>query len=289
VKRVIELLSFYALSLPIAALPYGLARKAGGLLGLSVHSLWRSRRRIALENVRETQRRNLISSSASPEEIVRDNFRHLGLSLMEAVKVYYGLGDRMVKEIPIEGMEHFERAREKGRGVIFITGHCGNWELMALAHSLESCDFGLVARPLDNPYLNKVLERTRRRFGCKVIYKRGALRAIIKTLKAGGSVGILMDQAVLADEGVIIDFLGRPAWTTRTPVALARRTGAPLLPAFIRRTGEGHAIRIYPEVELTGDDTEDTRRLSGFIEDYIRENPTQWLWMHRRWKRAPQG
>jgi KDO2-lipid IV(A) lauroyltransferase len=285
-KDILELLAFYALSLPIAALPSGLARRAGELFGLSVHSLWRSRRLIALENVREAQRKDFISSSMSPEEIVRDNFRHLGLSLVEVVKVYYGLGDRMIKDVHVKGMEHFERARDKGMGIIFITGHCGNWELMALAYSLQSRNVGLVARPLDNPYLNKVLERTRSRFGSKVIYKRGALRKVIKTLKAGGSVGILMDQAVLADEGVVIDFLGRPAWTTRMPVALARRTGSPLLPAFIRRTEKGHEMRMYPEVELTGDDAEDTRRLSAFIEDYIRDNPSQWLWTHRRWKRT---
>lgn len=286
-KNILELLSFYALSLPVAAMPYSLSKKAGELFGLSMYLLWRSRRRIALENVREAQRKNFISPSASAERIVRDNFRHLGLSLVEVVKVYYGLGDCLVRDVSFEGMENFQKAREKGRGVLFITGHCGNWELMALAHSLESGNFGLVARPLDNPYLNRIIERIRSRFGNSVIYKKGALKSIFRTLKAGGSVGILIDQAVIADEGVIIDFLGRPAWTSRMPVALARRTGSPLLPAFIRRTGQGHTITVYPEVELTGDDAEDTKMLSAFIEDYIRENPSQWLWMHRRWKRTP--
>jgi len=151
-----------------------------------------------------------------------------------------------------------------------------------------------VVRPLNNPYLNTLLQKARSRFGNKVIDKKGALRAILATLKDGGIVGILMDQAVLPDEGYVIEFLGRGAWTSRMPALLARKTGAPAVPAFIRRTGKGHEITVYPEISLSQKSNqeeavrEDTERFSRYIEDYIKENPSQWLWMHRRWKRVPQ-
>ncbi|MEK7852919.1 MAG: lysophospholipid acyltransferase family protein, partial [Planctomycetota bacterium] len=99
----------------------------------------------------------------------------------------------------------------------------------------------------------------------------------------------------LSDEGYVIDFLGRGAWTTKMPALIARKTGAAVLPAFIHRTQKGHKIKIYPAVELSdiADKEkaviEDTKRFSGFIERYIKEHPSEWLWIHRRWKRVGQG
>ncbi|GAB4388267.1 MAG: lysophospholipid acyltransferase family protein [Thermodesulfovibrionales bacterium] len=277
--------AFSVLALPLAVLPMGVAMKAGELLGLLAFGLWRSRRRIAVENIRAASAREPFG--AAPEAIARRNFMHMGRSLAEVIKVYYGLGRGLVEAVDIRGEEHFSKAAARGKGVIFVTGHCGNWELMALAVASRVAPVGVVARPLDNPFLNRRLERVRQSYGGAVIYKKGALRNIISMLKAGGAVGILMDQSVLPEEGVLIDFLGRPAWTTRMPAALSRRTSSPVLPIFIRRTPRGHAVTIHPEVELSGDDERDTASLSSYVERHIRENPAEWLWIHRRWKRAP--
>lgn len=283
-KNIFGLLLFFVLSMPIAALPYNLAEKAGEFLGLLVYLLWHKRRRIAVENLKGAVERNALAVSENPEELVKKNFENLGCSLAEVIKLYYGTGGGIVSRVEVEGMDNYRRAKEKGRGVIFIGGHCGNWELLALTFSAKVDKVGVVARPLDNPYLNGLLERTRQRYGNSVIYKQGALRNMISALKSGGIVAILMDQAVLSDEGVVVDFLGAPAWTTRMPATIAKRTSAAVLPIFIRRTEKGHVISIYPEVELAGNDVKDTRKLSGFIEEYIRENPSEWLWLHRRWK-----
>ncbi len=135
----------------------------------------------------------------------------------------------------------------------------------------------------------------RQRHGNSIIAKQGALKVIIKRLREGGSVGILMDQSVLSDEGYVIDFLGRGAWTTKMPALIARKTGAAVLPVFIHRTERGHSLKIYPEVELSNMDDkekaalEDTKKFSGFIEGYIKEHPFEWLWIHRRWKRVGTG
>ncbi|MCL5023975.1 MAG: lysophospholipid acyltransferase family protein [Nitrospirae bacterium] len=281
----------FALSLFLALLPV----RAGGLLGLILYHLWRSRRMIAVGNLKESVALGAMSLSRSPEEVIRENFMNLGRSFLEIIKIYHGMGEEILRKTTITGIEHFEHARAKGKGVLLITGHCGNWELLALLSSYRVAPLSVVVRPLNNPYLDTFLRKARSRFGNRVIEKKGALRAIMATLKAGGFVGILMDQAVLPDEGYVIGFLERGAWTTKMPALLARKTGAPAVPAFIRRTPGGHEITVYPEVALSPKDNqeeavkEDTERFSRYIEDYIRENPSQWLWMHRRWKRVPEA
>jgi KDO2-lipid IV(A) lauroyltransferase len=265
---------FIALSVPLAVLPLRWSMKAGEVLGLLLFYVWGSRRRIAVENLTSTVATGSISLSV--------------------IKIYYGLGSKVLESVGIEGAENFRKAQSKGRGVLFLTGHCGNWELLALISVVRLAPLAVVARPMDNPYLNSLIEKVRRRYGNSVIYKRGALKSILRTFKSNGCVGILMDQAVIPDEGYVIDFLGRGAWTTKMPAIIARKTGAAAVPAFIHRTAKGHTIKIYPEVELSNlDDTEeaireDTIRFSGFVEDYIREHPAEWLWIHRRWKRVRQ-
>lgn len=281
-----ELFIIIAITLPFVLLPV----RAGKVLGLMLYYFWRRRREIAIENVRRAGSSGVITGT--PEEIVRKNFEELGQSIIEIVKIYFGRGKRILDNISFKGLENIEKARNKGKGIIFVTGHCGNWELLALATSLKITPVSVVARRLNNPFLNNLIERLRSRYGNKVIYKKGALREIIKTLRKNGSVGILIDQAVLPEEGVIVDFLGRPAWTTKMPVLIARKTGSPILPVFIRRNGKGQEITIYPEVMLLSDSkeylTENIMRLNTFVEDFIRENPEQWLWIHRRWKRTGQ-
>lgn len=281
-----ELLIIVAITLPFVLLPV----RAGKVLGLMLYYFWRRRRQIALENVRRACSSGIITGT--PEEIIRKNFEELGQSIIEIVKIYFGMGKRILDNISFKGLENIEKAKNKGRGIIFITGHCGNWELLALATSLKITPVSVVARRLNNPLLNNLIERLRSRYGNTVIYKKGALKEIIKTLRENGSVGILIDQAVLPEEGIVVDFLGRPAWTTKMPVLIAKKTGSSILPVFIKRNSKGQEITIYPEVMLLSNNneylTENTRRLNSFVEDFIRGNPEQWLWIHRRWKRTEQ-
>lgn len=280
-------------SLPLALLPHRMSLKAGELLGLSLFRLWKSRRVIATDNVEKAVAQGALAIAKKPEAVARASFAHLGRSFAEVVKVYFGRGDKSMRSVEIRGLEHYRKASEKQRGVMFVTGHCGNWELLALVCGVRVSPISVVARRQNNPYLNRLLERARGRFGNRVIYKQGALRGIVSELKKGGTVGILMDQAVVAEEGIIIDFLGRPAWTTKVPALIARKTGAAAIPAFIHREGPGrHVVTVYPEIELSrsADSDEalvqDTKEFSSRIEKHIQDHPEQWLWMHRRWKRA---
>jgi KDO2-lipid IV(A) lauroyltransferase len=284
----LEACLYVALSIPLAIFPL----KFGEFLGILLFYLWRSRRKIAIENIEKSGVR---CQGLGVRDIAKETFRNLGRSFIEIVKIYYGIGSGIIDSVEFEGTENVYKAKSEGKGILFIAGHCGNWELMAVATSAKLLPSSGIARQINNPYINKLIERVRQRYGNSVIYKKGALKAVMKVLKNNGSVGILMDQAVLSDEGYVIDFLGRGAWTTKMPALIARKTGAAVLPAFIHRTQKGHKIKIYPAIELANVEDkeaavlEDTKKFSGFIERYIKEHPSEWLWIHRRWKRAGQG
>jgi len=280
----IEICIFFLLSFPLSILPLSITRNIGRTLGIGYYFWNKKRRNISIENIKKV--RGFLSTNLEPDEIAMESDKNLGISLMELIKIYYGRGQSIMDSVLIEGLENYERAKSKGKGVIFFTGHCGNWELLALSLGRRCGTIGVTGRPIKNPYLYKIIVRLRGKFGNIAIDKRGALRGMLRLLGRGENIGILIDQAVLPDEGYKIDFLGFPAWATKTPVLIAKRTSSPLLPVFIKRQGNIHKITIYPEVELTNDDISDTKRLSSFIEDYIRENPTEWLWIHRRWKRT---
>src|SRR4030042_1505059 len=249
---IVEICLLVFLSIPLGILPFRLSLKAGELYGLLLFYLWGSRRKIALQNLRNSILSNAIIISEPIKKIVRDNFKNLGKSFAEIIKIYYGLGNKIIDSVSIEGIENFDEAKSKGKGILVITGHCGNWELMSIASTSKHLRTAVVARPINNPYVNKFIENVRQKYGNYVIYKQAALKPIIKTLKDNGCVGILMDQAVISDEGYVIDFLGRGAWTTKMPALIARKTGAAVLPVFIHRTNGGHRIKINPEVELSG-------------------------------------
>ena len=293
--RIIKVL-LGAATLPLAILPLGLAQRLGGFLAVVVAYFWRGRRNFAADNIRRAVDAGALTIDESPQIIARKSFENLGKSLMEDIRIYHGRGDRILDGIRIVGKENYEQARAKGKGVLVITGHCGNWELMAIAFARWFSHNSVVARPLNNKYVNQILEELRRTTGNDVIYKDGAIRRILTKLRQNETVGILMDQAVLKEESCLDSFLGRPALTTKLPALMARKTGAPVVPIIMHRDEDGgHTIVVYPEVELsTAPDKDlavqmDTKKFSSYIEDYIREYPTQWLWGHRRWKRAPES
>lgn len=290
--RLLEAVIIFILFFTIRLFPLKIALRAGELAGLMLYYLWGSRRKIAEKNIKETLIIEKEFQNVEPGILIKENFKNYGKSLAEIIKVYSGSGSKIIESVKIIGIENFLAAKNKGKGIVFLTGHCGNWELLALIVSLKISPVAVVARPLDNPYLNKIVEGIRKKFGNSVIYKKGALKPIMQTLKRNGIVGILMDQAVVRNEGFIIDFLGKGAWTTKMPALIIRKTGAAAIPAFIYRNGNGHIIRIYPEIELSENKEleaaiiEDTKKFTRYIENYIREHPTEWLWIHRRWKRV---
>ena len=288
---------FYLFTLLTAAIPARATRRVGSSVGrLMFHALV-ARRRIAIDNIRRAmpylqQQPEWDVREAAPEDIARETFMHLGMSLVETCRLYHGKATEIIESIEIRGREHVEQARARNKGLLLLTGHCGNWELLALAYCVRFNDsMSVIARRQNNPYLNSMVERMRIHYNNRVIYKQGALKAIIGVLKKKGIIGILADQAVLMDEGVLIDVLGRKAWASKAPVVIAQKTGAALVPAFIHREAGRHVMTFYPEVTLSGDMSEEGIRqqvqlLSRYIERFIIAHPADWYWVHRRWKRA---
>jgi len=278
-----------AVVLPLGLLPRAVSIRIGETLGLCAFFIFRNRRRIALKNMEIVQKSGF-KLPATPKQIAKGHFINLGRSVSELSMLYTGRYS-ILEDIVFEGMEHCNTAKAKGRGVIFLTGHCGNWELLAIANSWKSFTGSVVARQQNNPYINKWIENVRTKFGNKIIYKTGAIKEILYTLKGNGAVGILMDQSVVESEAVITEFFGEKVYTIKIPAFLAIKTGASVVPVFINYLGNGkHRIRFKKEVPVRiTDNTEDdilynTKIFSEYIASYIKENPAEWLWIHRRWK-----
>lgn len=295
----IQAIIFYLFTIVFAVIPECLVRPAGKILGRMSAVLIPKRRQIAIDNIRQAlpfmmkdPDWNLPVQTA--EEIAGMMFEHLGMSLIETARLYHGQGMKIVEQVEIRGKEHFDKAIARGKGVIFLTGHCGNWELAALglAHHLKST-MSVVARRQNSPYLNSMVEKMRQRYNNKIIYKHEAFKNMLAVFRKNGMVGLLVDQAVFPEEGALINFLGRKAWASKGPVVMARKSGTAVLPAFIHREADRHVIEIYPELSFSDDNSAtgmaaDVQLYSNAIENFIIRHPLDWYWVHRRWKRAGQ-
>jgi len=193
--------------------------------------------------------------------------------------------------IEYEGFEHYLEAKSRGRGVLFATGHLGNWELSAFAHALMTEPMNVVVRPLDNPLLDNLVKGYRTGSGNKILDKQDFLRGILKALGNNEPVGILIDQNTLPESGSFVDFFGIAACTGTTFAKLAHKTGAAVIPGYALWDGKKgkYVLRFDPVFEMSGDVVGDTARLTKHFEGVIRREPGQWLWLHRRWKTRPEG
>jgi KDO2-lipid IV(A) lauroyltransferase len=193
--------------------------------------------------------------------------------------------------IRYEGFEHYERAKEKGKGVLFATAHLGNWELSAYAHALLTEPMSVVVRPLDNPMIDSLVENRRALSGNTLLSKRDFARSILQALRSNQAVGVLVDQNSAPENAAFVPFFGKPASTNLSFAKLAARSGAAVIPGFAvwSEAERRYILRFYPAVEMTDEPVEDTRRIQAAVETAIREYPDQWLWIHRRWKTRPPG
>ncbi|HEY7791736.1 MAG TPA: lysophospholipid acyltransferase family protein [Vicinamibacterales bacterium] len=267
-------------------LPWILVDGLGAAAGAIVYALDGRHRRIALENVAAA-----LPGYAPREQraVVRGAFRHFGTFLFELMKFSTLSPEQMAARVTIEGEAHIEQAYARGRGVLLTGGHFGCWEIQALAHAAQLRPMGMLARPLQRPGLNRLLERLRGRTGNFVIDRRGTLRRVLRALQDGHAVAILIDQHVHEHDAIPVAFFGRPAATTSMLAALALRTGAAVLPLFAIPLGRGRYHLVYePAIEPSTDAADPTRdlteRCTAALERRVREHPHLWLWMHQRWR-----
>lgn len=252
--------------------------------------------------LRRTAHRNLILAMPEMEagerrKIVKGVFRNFGRLLGEFSQ-FRKINHENIKQLVVyEGYDHFKNAAAQGRGVLFLTGHIGAWELCAFAHGMLGHPLNFLIRPLDNPLVDRLIKTYRGLSGNRTIDKNNSVRSVLAALKRGEAVGLLIDANTLPDQGVFCDFFGIPACSTTGLAAFALRTSAPVVPGFLLwdERLKKHRLHFDPEVPLirTGDFREDlvlnTAQYTKIIEQYARRYPDQWLWVHKRWHTRPEG
>jgi KDO2-lipid IV(A) lauroyltransferase len=235
-------------------------------------------------------------SERERERILRGCFKNLGRLLGEFSQFPHATPESLRRIVECEGLENLQAAQELGHGVILFTGHLGAWELSSFALSAFGYPINFLVRRIDNPLVERLIEKTRTRFGNRSIDKRAAMRPMLRTLRAGGTLGILVDLNTQPHEGIFVDFFGIPASTTSGVAALALRTGAAVLPVFAPwdEKRQRFVLHVDPPLPVTPteDTKEDIRQLTSLftsvVESYIRRFPEQWLWIHKRWNTRPE-
>ena len=262
---------------------------AGTLLGTAFYLFDGAHRRLAISNL---QAAFPWRSHEDCAVIARGMFAHFGRLLTVLLKFSTMNPKQMLARVEFEGEDRVRAAHAEGRGVLLFTGHFGFWEINALVHALAIKPMSVLARPLDNPLLHHLLESVRRRTGNSVIYRRGAIRRVLRALADNQAVAILIDQHIQSADAVVVDFFNRPAATTSALAALALRTGAPVVPVFALPQPGGRFRMVYEHAvpPPRGDDPDAirafTQRCTDVLEMYVRRYPDLWLWMHRRWRDA---
>jgi KDO2-lipid IV(A) lauroyltransferase len=300
VRHRLEYGTYLAVKGLVRALPNAAARPLGAAVGRLVHLLDRRHRRVAAANV------ELAFPELAPAErrrLVAACFRHFGAALFDLISSERFDAVELCRRFSFEGWEHLDRAEAMGRGVFLLGAHLGSWEISGRAIGLYHGVLHTVARPADNPYLDRELLRLRTSLGYAVIQKRGAARRMLQVLRAGGRVGILPDQRVQEREGILVPFFGHPALTTPVLARLSRRDNCPVVPVFAYpQAGGRYRLVIRPPIlpgesngaAVSGEEGKQaeeaavaalTRRYLEIIEQEIRDHPEMWLWMHRRWDR----
>jgi KDO2-lipid IV(A) lauroyltransferase len=274
----------------LAARPVAEAVERGARLGRLWHALDGGHRRLAERNIRAA----LGYGPDAAARTARLCFEHLGRTLAE-----FALAGRRIDELlggyTLEGGEILREAHRAGRGVLILTAHCGNWELLGARLAREVPGWS-VARKMSNPLVSAAIEASRLAAGVRTVEARNASRAILRAFGRGEAVGVLIDQSALRGERVFVEFFGRPAATNFGPAMLALRSGATVVPVFASRGADGrHTAVVGAPIEPAGgaDRMErigrTTARFTAAVEDFVRAHPEQWFWVHNRWKRRPEA
>jgi KDO2-lipid IV(A) lauroyltransferase len=290
----LEYLPVWLIAQTLRWLPRPLARAIGHSLAIAFYWLHPRLRRVGMRNL------ELAYPEKSPAErarILRDVYRSLGRLLAEIPKFPTYTLENVERIAIYDGLENYLAARDRGKGVLFMTAHLGGWEIGSFVHSLHGHWLNIVVRDLDNPLLNRWVRNLRTLHGNKTYDKDDYARGLLAAMKRGETVGVLMDTNMTPPQGVFVNYFGLPACTAGGVARVAMRTGAAVVPAFTiwdQALGK-YRIRFEPAISTvsTGDDDADaianTQNYTAAIEQAVRAHPEQWLWVHRRWKTRPQG
>ncbi len=289
-----EFLPVWLIAQTLRRLPRPVARAFGRAIGTLFYWVHPRLRQVGLRNLAMAFPEKTL---AERENILKGVYLSLGRLLAEVPKFPdYTLED--VDRIAVyDGLENYLAARDRGKGVLFMTAHLGGWEIGSFVHSLHGHRLNIVVRNLDNPLLDRWVRQLRELHGNKTHDKDEYARGLLVAMKRGETVGALMDTNMTPPQGVFVDYFGVSACTAVGIARVAMRTGAAVVPAFTiwDETLGKYRIRFEPAIPTvsTGDPDADavanTQNYTAAIEQAVRAHPDQWLWVHRRWKTRPEG
>jgi KDO2-lipid IV(A) lauroyltransferase len=278
----------------LGAMPRSMARGLAATVARMMYAM--------LPKLRKTAEFNLRLAfpewgGAQRQSTIRGMVRNLGWMAAEFARLPRYTKEDIERVVILDGHENFLEGQRRGKGVLYLTGHIGAWELSSFAHALYGFPLHYMARPLDNPEVDGLVNRYRCLSGNRPVFKNESARALLKILRDAGTVGILADQNTLPAEGVFVDFFGTPACTTTGLARVALHTDAAVVPGYAYWDAriEKYRLRFEPSVELirSGDTERDvlvnTQTFTKVIESIVREHPEQWVWVHARWKTRPKG
>lgn len=292
-RHLLEVAGVAAIEAVARTLPRSALLRLGENVGALAGKLDARHRAVALENLGAAL--GTQTAEAERRAIAARCWRHFGRIAFDTLAFHRFSRASVGRDVRVEGVENLERAYAGGRGVLEFTAHFGHWELAGLIQGFLGFPLAVVARPLDNPLLERRLARLRGLSGNAIVHKRHAVREMLRALGRGMGVAIVIDQDA-RESGVFVPFFGRPASTTPTLAVLAVKTRVPVLPVFC----VAHADHTYTvhfgaplSVRTDADRNEEvlrfTARCTQIVEEWVRRHPEQWLWMHRRWKTPQEG
>lgn len=274
-------------------LPYKVSVFLGGFIGSSVYTILPKYRKITLDNLRSAFAGQ--KDEGEIRRITRDVFRNLGRTAAECLSLRKFNRETVKRLVREEDYRPLKEILSKGKGIIVLGSHYGNWEMSSIGGVACGLDVTVIARRIYYPPYNKFLVSLREDKGVKTLYRdeKNVLRKSLNVLKSNNILGVVPDQDVDSVDGVFVNFFGKPAYTPIGPVIMAMLSGAPIVPTFmVRKDGR---LRLFVEepiyVEDKGNRKQDiikyTQKCSDVVEKYIRKYPSQWVWMHKRWKTRP--
>ncbi|MBN1418831.1 MAG: lysophospholipid acyltransferase family protein [Planctomycetes bacterium] len=277
----------------VAWTPFPIAIALARAVGTIAWLADRRHRRVADGNLRLAYGEGL--TARDRRRIIRRVFGHLACLVVEVAHFHRRVTPATFRRyVSISGWDP-EGREELRDGAVVVTAHAGNWELLGLTVSLMGFRFHAIERPLDNPHLARYVDGLRQRFGLRLIANEGAMRKVGEVLRSGALLGLLLDQHA-RKQAVAVPFFGRPAWTSDVGGRLAVRYGLPVVTGFLHRTGPGFRFRMHvdppvfprPDASAREEALRITTALTAQIEAFVREDPTRWLWLHRRWREVPR-
>ncbi|MDM8516278.1 lysophospholipid acyltransferase family protein [Desulfobacterales bacterium HSG16] len=275
----------------IGRIPRPLAVFSGTAIGQIWYAVDKTRREITHDNLAQAYGKS--KDSADIKRLARRVFHNLGRTIFELGWSTHLSHKDFSRHFEIRGLSNYHNAIKKNKGILFLTAHTGNWELLSIINEMTGYPVNVIYRPLDFKPMEMFITQLRTRFGAKLIPASRSMPTIMKCLGNKGHICILMDQSADWYNGVFVNFFGRNTCTTKGMALIALRSKTPVLPLFMAREGKKFIAEFGPEIPLidTNDQTRDveenTRHYSEVIEAFIRRYPEQWFWVHRRWKTLP--